>query len=156
MPQQHERRWPRITVGYALLFLIVAALTAFFHDFVAPENRPLVIRLATAFVAAVAIIHLRVYFRGDPRWEPPSAFEESLIRQPAVPRFDASFVRLREEVANGAASRSYFDKILWPRLTALSKSRGQDELPIPAGRRLGRGPSRRSIAALLDRIEGRV
>src|SRR6266702_1717807 len=105
MPRPRERRWPWITAGYAVLFAVIAAATAFFHDSAAPANRPMVIRLAVAFVVMVLLIHLRSYFRGDPRWDPPSAFADALTRQPTVPKLDANFVKLREEVANSVASR---------------------------------------------------
>jgi hypothetical protein len=156
MAVYRERRWPWITAGYAVLFLVVAALTAFIYDSAAPYSRSDVIRFAVAFVVAVILIHLRSYFRGDPRWDPPSPFEEALVEQPAVPQLDSGFGKLREEVANSRASRSYFEKVLWPRLSALARTRGlAAELPLSAERRwLGRGPSGKTIAGLIDRIEG--
>jgi hypothetical protein len=156
MAVYRERRWPWITAGYAVLFLVVAALTAFIYDSAAAESRSDVIRFAVAFVVAVILIHIRSYFRGDPRWDPPSPFEDALIRQPAMPKLDSGFTKLREEVANSRASRSYFEKVLWPRLAALARTRGlSGDLPPPAARRwLGRGPSGKSIAGLIDHIEG--
>jgi hypothetical protein len=157
MPRHRERRWPWLAAGYAVLFAVIAAATGFIYDAAAPANRPMTIRLAVAFVVGVLLIHLRNYFRGDPRWERPSAFEDALIRQPNIPKLDAGFVKLREEVANSTASRSYFKKVLRPRLCALSSARARpDALPMPAERGwFGRGPSRRTIAALVDRIETR-
>ncbi len=155
-----ERRWPWITAGYVVLFAVVAALTSFIYDSAAPANRPVAIRLAVGFLLAVVLIHLRSYFRGDPRWsslgDPPSALDNALLRQPATPRLDAGFVKLRDEVANSLASRSYCEKVLWPRLGALLRARGQPcALPLPAARRwLGRGPSRRTLAAAIERIAG--
>lgn len=156
MPRYRERRWPGIMAGYAVLFAVVAAATAFVYDSAAPGNRAVVIRLAVVFVVAVLLIHLRNYFRGDPRWDPPSAFDDALMHQPIAPKLDPGFVKLREDVANSVTSRSFFAKVLWLRLCALARARGQQgELPFPAGRSwLGRGPSRRTIAALIDRIEG--
>lgn len=155
MPLPRERRWPWITAGYAVLFVAAAAATAFVYDGAAPANRPAVIRIAVALVVAVLLVHLRAYFRGDPRWDPPSAFDEALIGQPVAPKLDPGFVKLREEVANSVASRSYFEKVLWPRLCALARARGQQgDMPLPTERAWpGRGPSRRTIAALIDRIE---
>jgi hypothetical protein len=156
MPLHRERRWPWISVGYAVLFAVVAALTAFIYDSAAPANQPVVIRLAVALVVAVLLIHLRTYFRGDPRWDPPSAFEDALVHQPVAAKLDLGFIKLREELANSVASRSYFEKVLWPHLRALARARGQQgELPLPAERAWSaRGPSRRTIAALVDHVEG--
>ena len=154
MPKHRERRWPRIVAGYAVLFAVLAALAAFIHDTAPPAERPVVIRLAVALAVAAIILHLRLYFRGDPRWEPPSEFEEALKPQPAVPKLDASFGRLREQIENGIASRSYFERVLWPRLQALARARGQEELSMPAGRGWpDRGPSRRAVAELIDDVE---
>jgi hypothetical protein len=115
-----------------------------------------VIRLAVGFVTGAIVIHLLVYFRGDRRWEPPSSFEEALLRQPIASQLDPRFVKIREEVANGLATRSYFEKVLWPRLCKLCEARGKGELPIPSERRrLGRGPSHRALAELIGHIEGR-
>lgn len=156
MPPCRERRWPWIAAGYAVLFAVVGAVTAFFHDSAAPANQPMVIRLAAGFVTAVLLIHIRSRFRGDPRWDPPSAFEDALVRRAAAPKLDPGFLKRRDEVANSRASRSYFEKVLWPRLCALARARGsQSGMTLPAARSWpGRGPSRRAIAALIDRIEG--
>jgi hypothetical protein len=154
MPEHRERRWPRIVAGYAVLLAVLAALAAFIHDTAPPPDRPVVIRLAVAFAVAGILLHLRAYFRGDPRWDPPSEFEEALNPQPAVPNIDASFRRLRKQVESGIASRSYFERVLWPRLQSLARTRGREELSPPEERGwLGRGPSRRAVAELLDRVE---
>lgn len=148
--------WLWIAAGYAILMAVVAALAGLIYDAAASSIQPLVIRLAVAFVTGAIAIHLLVYFRGDPRWEPPSALEEALLQPSIPPRLDPSFIRMREEVANASATRSYFEKVLWPRLRALSESRGKGELPIPSERRpLSRGPSPRALAELIGHIEGR-
>ena len=156
MPLHRERRWPWITVSYAVLFAVVATVTSFVYDAAAPANQPAVIRIAVALVVAMLLIHLRAYFRGHPLRERPFAFDDALIPRPVAPKLDPGLVKLREEVANSVARRSFFEKVLWPRLSALMRARRQQsELPIPAESRWpGRGPSRRTIAGLLDRIEG--
>jgi hypothetical protein len=149
-------RWLWIAAGYAILMAVIAALTGLIYDAAASSIQPLVIRLAVALVTGAIAIHLLVYFRGDPRWEPPSALEEALLQPSIPPRLDPSFIRTREEVANGSATRSYFEKVLWPRLCRLCESRGKGELPIVSERhRLGRGPSHRALAELIGHIEGR-
>jgi hypothetical protein len=150
-----KRPWLGIAAGYAIVMAIVAALAGLIYDAAASSHQLLVIRLAVAFVTGMIAIHLLVYFRGDPKWEPSSAFEEALIRRSGAPRLDPSFIKLRDEVANGSATPSYFEKVLWPRLYKLSQSRGRGELPISGQRRrLGRGPSPRAIAELVGHIEG--
>ncbi len=156
MPRYRERRWPGVVAGYAVLFAVVAALSAFVYESAAPANRAVVIRLAVAFVVGVMLFHIRSYFRGDPRWDPPAAFADALMRQPVAPKLDRGFVKLRDDLASGIASRSFFDKILWPRLCALARARGhQIDMKPPVERAWSaRGPSRRTIAALIDHIEG--
>jgi hypothetical protein len=115
----------------------------------------MVIRFAVGFVVAVLLIQLRNYFRGDPLWEQRSAFEDALRSHPVAPKLDAQFRKLREEVANGVARRAYFEKVLWLRLCALSHRRGGPDVPMPIRRGLGRGPSRQTLAALVESIDGR-
>ena len=155
MPIDRERRWPWIAAGYAVFFAIVAAATGYIYDSADPANRAMVIRLAVGFVVAVLLIHLRKHFGGDPRWEPPSAFADALTPQPLTPKLDAGFIKLRDEVANSVASQSYFEKTLWLRLCALRQAHGRPgDLTMPTERRwLGRGPSRQTIAALVEDIE---
>jgi hypothetical protein len=158
MPRFRERRWPRIVAGYAVLVAVTAPAAAFIRDTAAPANRPTVIRFAVVFIVGVMLLHLRSYFRGDPRWEPPSEFENELGAQPPRPKLDPGFVKLRKAVADGVASRSYFERLLWPRLGALAQARGcrQSELPLPAARGwlfLGRRRRAAAIARLIERIE---
>ena len=153
MPPRRERQWPWIVAGYAVFFALLAAATSLLYDSVAPEYRPFVIRLAVVIVVGSLIVHLWKYFRGDPRWDATSTFEEALQPRPVIPKLDPGFVRLRQELANARQSRSYFDKIFWPRLLALAHAHGQREAPrVPERNWLGRGPSYRTIKGLLDHI----
>jgi hypothetical protein len=156
MAQYRERRWPKIVIGYAVLLVVLAAVTAFAYDAAAPANQPMVLRLTVAFLVAVALIHVRSYRRGDPLWDPPSEFQNALVPPPPTGKLDPGFVRLREEVANSAASRSYFENILRPRLGALARHRHGDDadLPVPAAGALPRrGPSRRDLETLIEHLE---
>src|SRR5262249_4992632 len=114
MPPRRERQWPWIVTGYAVFFALLAATTSLLYDFVAREYRPFVIRLAVVIVVGTLLIHIWRHFRGDPRWDAASTFEEALQPQPVVPKLDPGFVKLRQEVANAHQRRSYFDKNLWP------------------------------------------
>ena len=116
MPPPHERRWPRIAVGYTILLLVLAGITAFAFETAGAAYQPRVLRLAVALLLGVVLLHIRSYFRGDPLWDPPSAFENALVRERIVPKFDASLVKLRGELADSIKSRAYFDRVLWPRL----------------------------------------
>ena len=153
MPPRRERQWPWIVAGYAAFFTLLAAATSFLYDPVALEYRPFVIRRAVVIVVGILIVHIWKYFRGDPRWDATSTFEEALQPRPVIPKLDPGFVRLRQELANARQSRSYFDKIFWPRLLALAHAHGRRGVPIvPEGHWLGRGPSYRTIEGLLDQI----
>ena len=153
MPQHRERQWPWIVAGYALLLVLLAAATSFVYDSVAPPNRPIVIRLAAVAVVGILLIHIWRHFRSDSLWDPASLFENALIRQPVIPKLDPAFIKLRDDLANARWSRSYFDKVLWPRLCTLAQSQGHIAAPMPPGRsRFGRGPSFRIISGLLSRI----
>ena len=119
MPPRRERRWPRIAAGYVLFLLVLSGATAFLYESVAPTGgQPLVLRLAVAVLLAVILLHIRSNFRGDPLWDPPSEFENALVPERVGPKFDPSLVKLRGELADSVKSRSYFDKVLWPRLLA--------------------------------------
>jgi hypothetical protein len=115
----------------------------------------LVVRFAVALLLAVVLLHVRIYFRGDPLWDPPSAFENALAPERVAPKFDASLVKLRGELVDSVKSRSYFDRVLWPHLQAIAVARhsGGDEIePPPKGRLSWRGPSASALAALISRL----
>ncbi len=116
------------------------------------------LRFAVALLLAVVLLHIRSYFRGDPMWDPPSAFESALAPQRAAPKFDASLFKLRGELADSVRSRTYFDKILWPRLQAIAAAShltGDEIDPPPKGRFAWRGPSLSALAAMISRLEER-
>ena len=153
MPPRRERKWPWIVAGYTVFFALLAAAASLLYDSVAPEYRPFVIRLAVVIVVGILIVHIWKSFRGDPRWDATSTFDEALQPQPVIPKLDPGFVRLRQELANARQSRSYFDKIFWPRLLGLARAHEQREAPTVLERDwLGRGPSYRTIGGLLNQI----
>ncbi len=158
MPPLRERRWPRVTVGYLLFLLVLAGITAFAYESAPPTNQPFVVRIAVSILLAVVLLHIRSYFRGDPMWDPPSAFENALVPERVAPKFDASLIKLRGELADSVKSRSYFDRVLWPHLQAIAAPRdpGEDQFEPPSkGRYARRGPPLSALAALISRLEER-
>lgn len=158
MPPPRERRWPRVAVGYFLFLLLLSGITAFAYEAASPTYQPLVVRFAVALLLAVVLLHVRSWFGGDPLWDPPSAFENALVPERVAPKFDASLVKLRGELVDSVKSRSYFDRVLWPRLQVIAATRhsGGDEIePPPKGRFAWRGPSASALAALISRLEER-
>ncbi len=156
MSPQDDRRWPWVAGGYALFLAVVAAATAFLYDSTATANRPGLIRVAVGFTVGVILIHLLRHSRASRRWDPPSALEQALRPSPIAAEPVPEFLRLRDEVEKSVASQTVFERMLWPRLCALSRARGgSGEIPLPQARgRLGRGPSLQTIAALIARIDG--
>lgn len=158
MPRYRERHFPRIVGGYGVLLVAVAAVGDFAYEAVSPRNRSMVIRLAAALIVAVVLIHIHTRFRGDPQWDPPSEFDDALVRETPAAKLAPAFAKLRSEIANSVGRRSYFDNVLWPHLRALVEARGGDvalfEQALPPKARLWwRGPSRHALIALIDRIE---
>lgn len=158
MPPPRERRWPRIAVGYFVFLMCLAGVTSFAFETVGAAYQPLVLRLAVAGLLGVVTLHIRSYFRGDPLWDPPSEFEKALVPERVAPKFDASIVKLRGELADGIKSRAYFDRVLWPRLKALeaaNNSGGDGIEPPPKHQFAWRGPSLAVLSGLISRIEER-
>jgi hypothetical protein len=158
MPRPRERRWPRITVGYMILVMVLAGITSFAYEAVPPTSQPLVVRLAVALLLGVILLHIRSYFRGDPLWDPPSEFENALVPERVAPKFDISLVKLRGELADSVKSRGYFDRVLWPHLQAIvaaDRPDGEEIEPPPKARFAWRGPSLAVLAHLIGRLEER-
>ncbi|HWB49065.1 MAG TPA: hypothetical protein VG651_08140 [Stellaceae bacterium] len=149
-----KRRWPAITAGYAAFLVALGGLTAFVHENAAPANRPAIIRAAVCFVAAIVLLHLRRYFRGDSLWEPPSDFEKALSAAPPPPKLHPEFARLREEVANALARQSSFESTLEPRLEELARAYGS-EFGKAATVTQRRRPSPETLAEFISQIERR-
>jgi len=158
MPPRRERRWPKIAVGYFVFLLLLAGITSFGFETAAAAYQPLVLRLGVAVLLGVVLLHIKSYFRGDPLWDLPSEFENALVPERAAPKFDASLVKLRGELADGVKSRAYFERVLWPRLRALrvtGNPSGGDMGPPPKARFSWRGPSLAVLTGLISHIEAR-
>jgi hypothetical protein len=158
MRRRHERRWPRIVLGYALFSMLLVSLAAVFYTIVDPSHRALVVRLAVALMLAVVLLHLTNGLRKAYEDLPPSDFERALRGQRPGPRIDPYFGRLHDELRHSAENHSYFDRVLWPRLVVLAERlQGQAGAGLrkPPGRRLRRGPSLDALAAVIDLLERR-
>jgi len=154
-----ERRWLRLLAGYLVFVGCFALIVTPLYLYVEPSYRPLVIRLASAVVVGIALLHLRGIVRERIDTQSTSAFELALHRTPVQPRLAPLFLKLRDEVRFSTTSQKYFERVLWPRILELpvggSRGRSSAAPPVmPAGRRLlRRGPSLETLRNLIGRIE---
>jgi hypothetical protein len=131
-------------IRWAILGGIVLMATVPIYVFAEPPWRLVIARSATALVLGLALLQLRRALadrleRGG-AWALDEARDHPGIR-PDVPY---RLLEVAHDVRVALRSRRHFEKVLWPRLVALT--------PRPLARppsRLGRGPS---LAALRDVI----
>jgi hypothetical protein len=124
----------------------------------APERyQPFVLRLATALVVAIVLLHMNGRVRGIFGSQPPSKFDQALRPTPSAAKIDARFVTLRDELQNSRTDRRYFEHILWPGLIELAKRRGiTTAIKLPPPRWvLRRGPTLKTIYDLVSEIENK-
>jgi hypothetical protein len=158
MPPSSEHRWLRVLGCYLLLLVLVGLVGTPIYLLTEPSNRAIVVRLATAVVLMVALLHLRGVARRQISAQAPSSFDRAMHGNPVEPHWAPLYVKLRDEVRFSMASQPYFANVLWPRLQALRARRlgrapGTDPA-MPAGRRwLRRGPSLATLRDLTGRIE---
>jgi len=157
VPRPRERRWPLLVAGYAVFLALVAAGSAPVYFVVEAPNRPLVTRLAAGLIVAVVVVHLLKRLRARIDVQVPSAFERALDPDRPQPSHDPRFVQIREELRYSASSGVYFDRVLWPQLTALAdqapRRPSRERLVKPAGRFFRRGPSLTTLRDLMRTIE---
>jgi hypothetical protein len=138
----------RVAARCAVLAAVVLLATVPVYVYVEPSWRPLVARLASAFVLGVALLQLRraladrLADSGRPALD---AAREGRGPEPSVPHH---FLNLASDVRAALRSRRDFEKSLWPRLEALT-SRPLVRPPV----RRGRGPSLASLRAVITAIE---
>ena len=131
-----------------MLAAVVLLATVPVYIYVETSWRPLVARLASAFVLGVALLQLRRAFAdrledgGDP------ALDVARDRRGPEPSVPHQFVDLASHVRAALRSRRDFERALWPRLQALTSR----PLVRPPARR-GRGPSLASLRAVITTIE---
>lgn len=145
MRRPPDRRWP-LVLGYVVFLGLVALATTPVYLLVESRWQPLVVRLAAALVLGVALIHVhRIVARRVER-DAVSAFNGAL-EPPSVPaRLDRRLGELQSEVRAAVQSRRSFEQTLWPHLRALGA------VSPPPSRRFGRGPSVKTLRAVVDTL----
>ncbi len=143
-----ERRWP--LVAGAIVFVgLVALATLPAYTFVEPRWRPLVVRMAAALVLGVLLLQVHKRVARCIQQDVASAFDAALATAVVEPRVDRRLVELEATVTSAVRSRRSFERVLWPRLTALATA----PLTAPVSRRFGRGPSLEALRSVIDAIE---
>lgn len=143
-----DRLLAPIIIRCALLGGVVLLAAVPVYVFVEAPWRTLVARLAVAFVLGVALLQLRGAVAARLARAGASPLEQELARPGNPPAVPLRFEELIDDVRATRRSRGHFERILWPRLTALAAG----PLVRPPAR-LGRGPSLRDLRRLLAEIE---
>lgn len=147
-----DRLLAPIVVRCALLGGVVLLAAVPVYVYVEPSWRTLVARLAVAFVLGVALLQLRGAVVARLARAEGSPLEHELGRLGNVPAVPLRFEELIDDVRATRRSRGHFERIMWPRLTALAS---RPLVPPPV--RFGRGPSLgdlRRVIAEIERGEG--
>jgi hypothetical protein len=143
-----ERLLAPIVVRCAALGGVVLLAALPVYVYVEPPWRILVARLAVAFVLGVVLLQLRRVVAARLARDGASPLEQALTR-PGSPRaVPLRFEELIDDVRATRRSRGHFERIMWPRLTALA---GRPLAPPRA--RLGRGPSLAELRRVIADVE---
>jgi hypothetical protein len=151
MPAPDERTALRMVArGFVGVLAVLVAIPSYLT--LAPDWRPLAIRLACAALVAFGCVRIVRSARGATAAGAASALDAPAPRPQPV-ELDERFTRLRDELRFGVRRRSYFDTILGPQLRRL----GGDDLPVPAPRRRagGDGPALADLERIVAAIEAR-
>ena len=128
-------------------FVLIAAVPV--YVFVEAPWRTLVARLAVGFVLGVALLQLRSAVAARIARAGASPLEQERGRPGNPPAVPLRLEELIDDVRATRRSRSHFERIMWPRLTALA-SRPLARPPA----RLGRGPRLGDLRRVIADIEG--
>jgi hypothetical protein len=137
-----------IAVRCAVLGALVLLFAVPVYLYLESPWRGLVPRLAAALVLGIVLLELRAALAQRLGRHEASALDAARVPPPVE---DATSPRLREVEAGLRAalrSRGHFERVLWPRLVALSRG----PLAPPPSRR-GRGPSLKSLRAVITTLE---
>jgi hypothetical protein len=127
---------------------VVLLVSVPLYVYVEPSWRAFVARLACAFVLGVALLQLRRALLDRLADHGPSALDAARDHHEPEPGVPHHFQDLAGDLRTALRSRRYFEKVLWPRLAALT--------PRPLIRpvaRPGRGPSLASLRRVIAAIE---
>jgi hypothetical protein len=137
------------SVRYAILVGIVLLAAVPVYVYLEPQWRALVPRLAAALVLGMALLDLRGILTRRVARHGTSALDAARIPPASEPGAPQRLLELTASVRTALRSRRHFEKVLWPRLSALAL-----RPLVPPPLRRGRGPSlaglRRVIAAIED------
>jgi hypothetical protein len=140
---------PLATTGrYAALVGVVLLAAVPVYIYLEPHWRALFARLVAALLLGMVLLELRSILAGRilrHGTSPLDAARTPSIVQPGAPH---RLLELTGSVRAGLRSRRHFERILWPRLTALA---GRPLVPPPLRR--GRGPSLARLRDLITTIE---
>jgi len=145
-----DRPLAQVAVRGAVLAGLVLLGVLPLYVWVEPSWRPLVARLAGAFVLGVALLQLRRVAADGVEAAGASALDAARWQRGPEPGVPHHFVDLASDVRTALRNRRYFETVLWPRLEALAGR----PLARPPLRR-GRGPSLAGLRAVIADIERR-
>src|SRR5262245_36281154 len=141
----------RVGLRSTLLGAVVLLVTVPVYVYAEPSWRAFVARLACAFVLGVALLQFRRALLDRLAELDGSGLDAARAHRDPEPGVPHHFHDLASDVRTALRSRRYFDKVLWPRLQALTP----DPLSRPAARP-GRGPSLASLRRVIAVIEKRA
>jgi hypothetical protein len=144
-----DRLLAPVVIRCAVLGGVVLLAAVPVYVFVEAPWRTLVARLAVAFVLGVALLQLRGAVAARLVRAGGSPLEQELGRPGNPPVVPLRFEELIDDVRATRRSRAHFERIMWPRLTALASR----PLARPPDR-LGRGPSLGDLRRVIADIEG--
>ena len=137
-----------IAARCAALAVVVLIFTVPLYVWAEPSWRPLVARVAAAFVLGIMLLQLRRALADRLEDADGSPLDEARRRRKPEPDVPYHFVQLVSDVRAGLRSRQHFEKVVWPRVSAL----GSRPLVRPPLRR-GRGPSLANLRRVIASIE---
>jgi hypothetical protein len=143
-----DRSLSRVAVRSAMLGGVALFLIVPVYVYVEPSWRGFVARLACAFVLGVALLQFRRALRQRLADRGASALDAARAWREPEPGVPHHFRDLASDVRTALRSRRYFEKVLWPRLAALTPQPQPRPLSRP-----GRGPSLTSLRRVIAAIE---
>jgi hypothetical protein len=147
VPRPEARLAPIALRGLVLAGLVLLAATPA-YVFVEPPWRPPLARLAVALVLGVMLLQLRGALAALVVPDGASMLEAGRDRVPLPPAVPQRLQEMMEDVRAARRSRRHFERILWPRLTALASRPLTPPPPRP-----GRGPGLTALRRVIAEAE---